>query len=125
MAKQETPLQAVRRFCIECCGGVRKEVKTCGGDKPIMSGKYPNCPFFPHRYGRKRISVKTIRKQCIICTNNSYDAIRECPSTKCPIYPFRMGKNPNYSEKTKKIRSKLAKKQGLAKIGLDSRVDKQ
>jgi hypothetical protein len=125
MGKQRTPLQAVRKFCIECCGGSKPDVKTCGGDKPIMCGDHPNCPLFPHRGGRKRVSVKTIRKHCIICTNNSHDAIRECPSTECFLYPFRMGKNPNYSEKTKKLKSKLAKKQGLSKIGLKSRINKK
>ena len=125
MKKQKTPLQAVRKFCIECCGGSKPDVKTCGGDKPIMCGDYPCCPLFPHRGGRKRVSVKTIRNHCIICTNNSHDAIRECPSTGCPLYPFRMGKNPNYSEKTKKLKSKLAKKQGLSKIGLKSRTNKK
>jgi hypothetical protein len=125
MNKQKTPLQAVRKFCVECCGGSKPDVKTCRGDRPIMGGDYPNCPLFPHRGGRKRISVKTIRKHCIICTNNSHDAIRECPSTKCPLYPFRMGTNPNYKEETKKLKSKLAKKQGLSKIGLRSRVNKK
>lgn len=121
--KQKTPLQAVRKFCIECCGGSKQDVKTCCGDRPIMGGEYPNCPLFPHRGGRKRISVKTIRKHCIICTNNSYDAIRECPSTECPLYPFRMSSNPNYG-KDRELKSKLAKKQGLSKIGLKSRMRK-
>ena len=125
MEKNETPLHAVRRFCIECVGNVKSQIRNCGGDKPIMGGEYPCCPLFPHRGGRKRISVKTIRKHCMICTNGSHDAIRECPSTECPLYPFRMGTNPNYKKSTKKIKSKLAKKQGLSKLGLDSRANKK
>ena len=125
MATKGTPLYAVRQFCIQCVGNAKSQIKKCGGDRPIMGGEYSCCPLYKHRMGKKRVTVATIRKHCMICTNGSYDAIRECPSTECPLYPFRMGHNPNYKESTKKIKSKLAKKQGLDKLGLKSRIEKK
>ena len=125
MAKNETPLQAVRRFCIQCVGNVKSEIRDCRGDKPFLSG-VKCCPLFKHRFGRGRISVLEIRKHCLrLCMNGSRDAVRCCLSTECPLYPFRMGTNPNYKESTKKLKSKLAKKQGLSKIGLKSRAKKK
>ncbi len=38
-----TPLKAIRAFCTECMGGVRKDVKTCNA---------PMCPLYPFRMGK-------------------------------------------------------------------------
>lgn len=38
--------------------------------------------------------VKAIRKKCLECMGNSRREVLDCPSTECPIYPFRLGKNP-------------------------------
>jgi hypothetical protein len=119
MAK--TPTLCVRKFCIDCCGGSKPDVKTCGGDKPIMGGDYPNCPLYPYRFGKNRVSVKTLRKHCLMCMSNSKSGVRECPSTQCAIWPFRLGTNPNYGTKDRKLKSKVAKKLGLAELGLKSK----
>lgn len=125
MARKGTPLYAVRKFCIECCGGSKPDVKTCTGDKPIMGGMYKCCPLFIHRLGRKRISVQKIRKHCLMCMGGSRDTVKDCPSKDCWLYPFRLGTNPNYKESTKQIKSKTAKKQGLSHIGSKSRAKKK
>jgi len=39
--------------------------------------------------------VKAIRAYCLDCSNNQPKEVRLCPNTTCPLYPFRMGKNPN------------------------------
>ncbi len=42
--------------------------------------------------------VKSIRKYCLDCAGDSPKEVRLCPAKNCPLYPFRMGKNPNYSK---------------------------
>ena len=42
--------------------------------------------------------IKAIRKKCLDCSNNQYSEVRYCPITRCPLYPFRMGKRPKYIE---------------------------
>lgn len=38
--------------------------------------------------------VKAIREKCLDCCCGSTLEVKECNVVKCPIYPFRMGKNP-------------------------------
>lgn len=43
----------------------------------------------------KRLTpVKAIRAKCMDCANGQFVEIRECPVTKCPLYPYRMGHRP-------------------------------
>jgi len=39
--------------------------------------------------------VKAIKKHCLDCSGGSKKEVRECIITDCPLYPYRMGKNPN------------------------------
>ena len=39
--------------------------------------------------------VKAIKKYCYDCSGGSKKEIRECVITDCPLYVYRMGKNPN------------------------------
>lgn len=44
----------------------------------------------------KRISpLKAIRLKCLDCSCGSPNEVKLCPVEKCPLYPFRLGKNPN------------------------------
>ena len=92
-----TPGKAIRKFCVECAGSPLM-VKNCGGDQLLNKEEGNNgvCYFYPFRMGKGRPSVKLIRKMCLECTGKAYSVISNCPSTKCPIYKFRFGKNPNY-----------------------------
>lgn len=38
--------------------------------------------------------VKAIRAFCMGCSGDSTAEVKNCPVEKCPLYPFRMGKNP-------------------------------
>ena len=38
--------------------------------------------------------LKAIRAKCIDCCCNQLAEVKLCPSSDCPLYPFRMGKNP-------------------------------
>ena len=41
--------------------------------------------------------LKAIRLKCRDCQNNSLKSVRCCKSNDCPLFFFRMGKNPNRS----------------------------
>jgi len=45
---------------------------------------------------RARITTRAtaIRAYCVWCMGGSVPGIKECPSVTCPLYPFRMGKDP-------------------------------
>lgn len=42
----------------------------------------------------KHNPVKAIREKCIDCCGGSTSEVKECTCESCPIYPFRLGKNP-------------------------------
>ena len=87
-----TPGRAIRKFCLNCTGGVYGEVESCDGDGTDHA--YYACPFHPYRLGRGRPSVKIIRKNCLQCMGESPSLVWECDTTDCNCYPYRMGKNP-------------------------------
>lgn len=39
--------------------------------------------------------MKTIRAKCLDCCGGQYSEVKMCPCTNCPLYDFRLGKNPN------------------------------
>lgn len=39
--------------------------------------------------------VKAIKKHCLDCSGGFKKEVRECIIQDCPLYPFRLGKNPN------------------------------
>lgn len=46
--------------------------------------------------GTKILSpVKAIKRHCLDCSGGSKKEVRECIIQDCPLYPFRLGKNPN------------------------------
>ena len=38
--------------------------------------------------------VKAIRAFCLDCCGDNRSFVKDCPSAKCALYPFRLGKNP-------------------------------
>lgn len=42
----------------------------------------------------KHNPVKAIREKCLECSNGQPSEVKYCPVEKCPLYPFRLGKNP-------------------------------
>lgn len=38
--------------------------------------------------------IKAIRAKCIDYSCGQLKEVRECPITRCPLYPYRMGKRP-------------------------------
>lgn len=90
-----TPGRAIRLYCIRCCGGQASAVVGCDGDESARKKGFSPCGFHTHRLGRGRPSVRLIRKFCLSCQGGKSDFVRDCLTTTCSLYPFRMGKNPN------------------------------
>ncbi len=42
-----------------------------------------------------RTPIKAIRAKCLDCMCDSAQEVRLCPCQDCPLYPYRMGHNPN------------------------------
>ena len=38
--------------------------------------------------------LRAIRLKCYDCSSYQSNEVRECIVTNCPLYPFRLGKNP-------------------------------
>lgn len=38
--------------------------------------------------------IKAIRAYCLECCLDQSNEVKLCPAEGCPLYPFRMGKNP-------------------------------
>ena len=85
-----TPGQAIRKKCIDCVGSP-SEIKNCQGDK-LFEGE---CLLHRYRQGKGRCSVKRLRKYCLYCMGGHSKLVKECSNSKCPLFIFRMGKNPN------------------------------
>jgi len=89
-----TPGKAVRLYCLEC-RETFADVRDCE-----CSAKSPfPCPFHGNRMRTGRVSVKTIRKFCLWCMGNSSTLVGDCKSEKCPLWEYRMGKNPKRTGK--------------------------
>lgn len=93
--KRVTPGRAIRLHCIHCCGGQASAVAGCDGNESAREKGFIPCGFDSHRLGRGRPSVRLIRKFCLSCQGGKSDFVRDCLTTTCSLYPFRMGKNPN------------------------------
>lgn len=39
--------------------------------------------------------IKAIRAHCLDCMCGQVNEVRLCPISDCPLYPYRMGHNPN------------------------------
>ena len=41
--------------------------------------------------------IKAIKAKCLDCCCGDRAMVKECPSKDCPLWAFRLGKNPNRS----------------------------
>jgi len=93
-----TPGQKIRKVCIRCVASTHG-VRNCGGNKMLGQGDKDNvCWFYPYRMGRGRPSVKIVRRSCLECMGGSRKLVKNCGESDCPVHPFRMGRNPNYTQ---------------------------
>ena len=108
---KRTPLTAIRVFCVECQGGLTQAVAECAD---------ADCPFHPYRHGSalekgRHSPVKACRAYCTAycLPEANAEEIRNCGGDTallgpCPVFPFRMGTNPNISAETREKRRQTA-----------------
>ena len=58
--------------------------------------------------------LKAIRLKCLDCCCDSAYEVKLCPCEKCPLHPFRFGKNP-YRTKKEYSEEELEKKREIMK----------
>ena len=89
-----TPQRAVRAYCMGCGDEGYSHVQACDGNKPDTWGNI--CPLFPYRLGKGagRVKVKTIRAKCKQCMLGQNNEIKACPTEVCPLWVYRMAKDP-------------------------------
>ena len=44
---------------------------------------------------KKMTLLKAARQNCLDCSGGSPKEVKFCHSPSCPMYPWRLGKNPN------------------------------
>lgn len=54
--------------------------------------------------------VKAIRANCIECMGNQANLVKDCSITRCPLWPFRMGKNPFRKPRSEEQRQAAAER---------------
>ena len=56
--------------------------------------------------------LRAIKLKCLDCSTYNINEIKECPVNKCPLYPFRLGKNPFRKKKelSEEERTKLSER---------------
>jgi len=100
---------AIRRYCADCFEG---RLKDC---------RIPECPLWEWRFGQRPTTAKrkgllaadrklgtnsplrTIRLHCVECCGDNIQEVKHCPSTACPLWPYRFGQTPATARKHGKL----------------------
>lgn len=67
-----------------------------------LIGKYPDNALVSEMEDAGHINLplaQVIRKKCLDCCGFHQSEVRKCVCTTCPLWPYRMGKNPFQSAK--------------------------
>ena len=55
--------------------------------------------------------LRAIKLKCLDCSTYNINEIKECPVKNCPLFPFRLGKNPfRKRELSEEERNKLSER---------------
>jgi len=112
---KRSPLEAIRRFCIECQGDLANA-------QYVTACRYTVCPFHAYRHGTQpdgqpHRPLSAIKAYCFdnCLPGASREAIADCQGDKaftgpCPVFPFRLGVNPNISAETREKLRQIALK---------------
>lgn len=71
--------------------------------------------------------VKAIREFCLECSGDSTAEVKNCTRTVCPLFPFRMGKNPfrQRREMTEEEKKVLADRLREARKNISNSVESE
>ena len=62
--------------------------------------------------------VKAIRAKCLDCCCGQVNEVKLCPCPDCPLYPFRLGKNPYRQKRELTEEQKAVARERLQKARL-------
>lgn len=69
----------------------------------------------------KMTPIKAIKAKCLDCCCGQREEVRECPAKTCPLWQFRLGKNPNRARNmTDEQRKAAAERLAKARIAKSS-----
>jgi hypothetical protein len=110
-----SPLKAIRQHCLECVR-TSAEVAACPSNR---------CPLWLNRHGHRPraqeaqavadvplrpeeravraaeflaqggTGLQAIRRYCLDCSGASPAEVKACRRRNCPLWPYRLGRNPN------------------------------
>ena len=87
------PLKAIRKYCLDCMEGNKKEVREC---------KDKECYLHQYRFGRKPkqrennlFVLRSIQLHCQQCREEKRIDVERCNEAGCSLVPFCKGHNPN------------------------------
>jgi len=96
MTTVPSPLENIRKKCVDCCGGQLSEVRKCEEQTcslwPNRMGNNPNPEGID---GQSSSLLKDIRLKCLDCCGGQLGEVRKCENQTCALWPNRMGRNPN------------------------------
>lgn len=67
--------------------------------------------------------IKSIRAKCLDCSNFQPSEVKQCPVAECPLFPYRLGKNPKRIGIGFKKGSNLSEKPGWVLFSLLKRLE--
>ena len=100
MSKAKERNEAIKNYCIWCCGDDKKEVALCTAK---------NCPLWRWRKGKedkstvgfqtknntinkKRLTrLQAVKERCLNCSAWIPDEVKNCKFKDCQLYNFRTG----------------------------------
>lgn len=74
---------------------------------------------YPQNSLVKKSLLRVIREKCLDCCGYQHSEVRRCHITDCPLWEFRMGKNPFHKRTMNDEQRKIAP-QNLNKLKRDS-----
>lgn len=74
--------------------------------------------------------LRAIKEKCIDCMGGSFTFVKGCTSTKCSLYPFRLGKNSfsnrrKMTEEQKQAAGERLKKARASKVNIAQDEDEE
>ncbi len=96
-------LKAIRRFCLDCQGGLSLSVRECADKEcALYPWRLPDAENVHPEHGR---AVRGMRRYCFACAE-SRSEIRRCNAGEsCPLWPYRFGVSPEtYRRVMRRIR---------------------
>jgi hypothetical protein len=109
-----TPMQAIRRYCVECAHKKLEEITNCTAHNPklgkITHSDEKGCYLWPYRHGaaqdfdaskgHKKLSrLQSIKRECLNCQGGNSEFVHDCQNSDCYLFKFRFGTDPNQTGK--------------------------